>query len=467
MQNSGAVELKLAEHAAGLTFESLPSAAVDQAQIFVADTLSVGVAGSRVAELEPLIRAVKGWGTQISVGVWGQNFCVDPSQAVLLNAFQVHCQEFDCLHEGAVLHAMATLLPVLTAQAQISARPISGRQFLTAIAAGVDVACTLGLAANQGLRFFRPATAGGFGAVAGLANLRGFDAQQTRSAFGHQLAQVSGTMQGHTEGSAVLPLQVGLNARAAWQSCDLTAAGFPSLTNPITGQFGYLPLFEVDFDMGSLLDELGQIWRVEQLSHKPFPSGRACHGGVEGLMALRREHGFAVEQVKRITVAGPPLINHLVNRPPIQNPLPNYARLCMPYVLAKVLQHGEIEPTHYDQDALEDPVTFALSQKVTMVSDGNPDPNTFAPQTVTVELTSGECLVKVLNEVLASPARRLDKQARDKKFRACWALANTALEPPDTVMAQLEQLQTLEDVRPLLARLTSNNISGESNATKR
>ena len=152
MQNSGAVELKLAEHAAGLTFESLPSAAVDQAQIFVADTLSVGVAGSRVAELEPLIRAVKGWGTQISVGVWGQNFCVDPSQAVLLNAFQVHCQEFDCLHEGAVLHAMATLLPVLTAQAQISARPISGRQFLTAIAAGVDVACTLGLAANQGLR---------------------------------------------------------------------------------------------------------------------------------------------------------------------------------------------------------------------------------------------------------------------------------------------------------------------------
>ena len=184
-------------------------------------------------------------------------------------------------------------------------------------------------------------------------------------------------------------------------------------------------------------------------------------------MALRREHGFAVEQVKRITVKGPPLINHLVNRPPIQNPSPNYARLCMPYVLAKVLQHGEIEPTHYNQDALRDPVTFALSQKVTMVSDGNPDPNTFAPQTVTVELTNGECLVKVLSEVLASPSRRLGKEARDKKFKSCWALAKTTLETPDTIMAQLEQLQTLEDVRPLLARLTSNNISGESNAIKR
>jgi 2-methylcitrate dehydratase PrpD len=457
MQHSGAVELKLAVHASGLTFEQLSDLAIVQAKIFVADTLSVGVAGSRVAEVQPLIRAVKQWGTAQTVGVWGQNLHVDPSQAILLNAFQVHCQEFDCLHEEAVLHAMATLLPVLVAQAQTAEGSVSGRQFLTAVAAGVDIACTLGLAANQRLRFFRPATAGGFGAVAGLANLRGFNAQQTLSAFGHQLAQVSGTMQGHTEGSAVLPLQVAVNARAAWQSCDLTAAGFPSLANPITGQFGYLPMFEGDFSMASLLDELGQQWRVEQLSHKPFPSGRACHGGVEGLMALRLEHGFGVDQIERITVIGPPLINHLVNRPPLANPSPNYARLCMPYVLAKVLQHGEIDPTHYDLEALSDPETFALSQKITMVSDDNPDPNTFAPQTVMVELTNGKRLVKQLNEVLASPARRLDQQARDKKFRLCWSLAASSLAPPDPIMVQLEQLQTLTDVRPLLARLTASN----------
>lgn len=455
MQLVGAVESRLADHAARLTFNQLSDSAVAQAKIFVADSFSVGVAGSRVAEVQPLVRAVKQWGTVQTVGVWGQSWCVDPSQAILLNAFQIHCQEFDCLHEGAVLHAMATLLPVLTAQAQTTDQAVSGRDFLTAVVAGVDVACTLGLAANQGLRFFRPATAGGFGAVAGLSNLRGFSAAQTLSAFGHQLAQVSGTMQGHSEGSAVLPFQVAVNARAAWQSCDLTAAGFPSLSHPFTGAFGYLPLFEGDFDMGSLLDELGQQWRVEQLSHKPYPCGRACHGGVEGLMTLRHEHSFSAAAVERITVTGPPLINHLVNRPPLSNPSPNYARLCMPYVLAKVLQHGEINPTHYDHDALSDPETFALSQRVTMVSDGNPDPNTFAPQTVTVALTNGERLTKSLTEVLASPARRLDPHARDKKFRACWALGIGALAPADAVMAQLEQFETLENVRPLLAQLTA------------
>jgi len=454
MQQTRAAEHRLAHHAANLTFDQIPASAIECAKVFIKDTLAVGVAGSRVPELQPLIRAVRQWGTQTTVGVWGQSWLADPSQAILLNAFQIHCQEFDCLHEEAVLHAMATLMPVLTAQAQ-SAGPVSGKHFLTAVVAGVDIACTLGLAANQGLRFFRPATSGGFGAVAGLSNLRGLTAEQMIAAWGHQLAQVSGTMQGHTEGSVILPLQVGVNARAAWQSCDLTGAGFPSLECPITGKFGYLPMFEGDFSLEPLLDTLGQQWRIEELSHKPFPSGRACHGGVEGLMALRAEHGFQVEDIQSITVLGPTLINRLVNRPSVTNPSPNYARLCMPYVLAKVLQHGEIDPTHYSAQALMDPVTFALGQKVKMVSDENPNPNTFVPQTVTVMLNNGTELVKRLEQVLASPDRRLDTQAQNKKFRRCWSLSAYALGEPEPFIDQLERFETLDDVRPLLAQLTA------------
>lgn len=456
MQQPSAAEFRLADYAASLAFDQVLESAVDQAKVFVADTLSVGVAGSRVAELLPLTKTARQWSSQEALGVWGQDLRLDASQAILLNAFQIHFQEFDCLHEEAVLHATATLMPVLVAQAQTAERPVSGQDFLTAVVAGVDVACTLGLAANKVLRFFRPATAGGFGAVAGLANLRGFGAAHVLSAFGHQLAQVSGTMQGHLEGSVVLPFQVAVNARAAWQSCDLTAAGFPSLAAPITGKFGFLPMFEGDFNVDALLDDLGHRWRIEQLSHKPFPSGRACHGGVDGLMALRAEYGFNAEQIERITVKGPPLINHLVNRPPIENPSPNYARLCMPYVLAKVLQHGEINPTHYDPEALADPITFNLSKKVQMVSDANPDPNKFTPQTVVVELTSGERLEKQLDKVLAVTSRRLSKAAREKKFRTCWALALTDLGSPDTLMTEIEKLESLDDVRPLLARLTAS-----------
>jgi len=451
-------ETRLAQHAATLTFEHLPASAVECAKIFITDTLSVGVAGSRVPEVQPLIQALGQSGREAVVGLWGHGQQADPAQAILFNAYQVHCQEFDCLHEGAVLHAMATLLPVLVAQVQTAGAlsiPTSGRAFIAAVAAGVDVACTLGLSANRGLRFFRPATSGGFGAVAALANLRGFSPEQTLSAMGHQLAQASGTMQGHTEGSVILPFQIGLNARAAWQSCDLTEAGFPSLQQPITGKFGYLPLFEGDFEIESLLNDLGVRWRVEELSHKPFSSGRACHGGIEGLMALRAEHGFDLEDLTAVIVKGPPLINQLVNRPPLSHPSANYARLCMPYVLAKVLQFGEIDPTHYDVEALNDEKTYALAQKVTMVTDGNPDPNAFVPQTVTVELRDGTRLTKRLEQVLASPSRRLDKAARDKKFQRCWSLSATRLGDAQRMLDELERLDELDDVGPLLGLCTA------------
>ena len=46
--------------------------------------------------------------------------------AAFLNAWQMHNQEFDCLHEGAVVHAMASVLPAALAVAETRGG-ISGR----------------------------------------------------------------------------------------------------------------------------------------------------------------------------------------------------------------------------------------------------------------------------------------------------------------------------------------------------
>lgn len=440
------LDLQLAEHAASVRFESLSAAAIERAKIFILDTIGVGLAGGSTPEIAPLLQAVQGWGDTQQVGLWGTRRKFRPGQAVLLNAYQIHCQEFDCLHEGAVLHAMATLLPVVLAESQVRGG-VTGKALIAAVAAGVDVACTIGLASKQGLRFFRPATSGGFGAVAGLANLRGFDAQRTLAAFGHQLAQVSGTMQGHTEGSVVLPLQVGMNARAALQSCDLAQSGFPSLQLPLTGRFGYLPMFETEWDLEIPMKALGEIWRVAELSHKPYPSGRATHGGIEGLMVLRDQYGFHPEEIEHIVVYGPSLINHLVNRPPVQSPSPNYARLCMPFALAKVLQHGSLDPIHFRGEALRDPQTFVLSQKVSMQIDDNPNPNALAPQRVSVRLKDGRVLEHAIDTMLASPKRPLSEETRMKKFHRCWSLAAEPMDDNAGLVTLINGLERCDDVR--------------------
>src|SRR6185369_17286742 len=97
--------------------------------------------------------------------------------------------EYDCIHEPAVVHPMATLICALFAWSERESQrgqPIDGRRFLTAMSVGVDIAGLLGAATNSGLRFFRPATAGGFGAAAGLASLAGLEEPGVKDVLGLQ-----------------------------------------------------------------------------------------------------------------------------------------------------------------------------------------------------------------------------------------------------------------------------------------
>lgn len=446
-------DMRLAEHAASLKFEQLPTQAIEKAKIFILDSLGVGIAGSSVPETKTLLETFRHWGDGQSVSIWGQTDRLAMGQGIMMNAFQIHCQEFDCLHEGAVLHAMASLLPALMAESQARGG-ITGKQLITAVVAGVDIACYIGVASKLGLRFFRPATSGGFGAVAGLANLRGYDSQTTLQALGHQLGQVSGTMQAHTEGSVVLPLQVAYNARAAMQSCDLAQAGVTGLQQPITGKFGYLPMFESEWNLDQHMDGLGSRWMINEVSHKPFPSGRATHGGIEGLMTLRDQYGFSPDDVREIVVRGPSLINHLVNRPPMPSPGPNYARLCMPFTLAKVLQHGSPDLSHFRGDELADPRTFELSQLVRMERDENPDPNALSPQRVMVTLKDGSVFNHDIPSMLASPSRPLDRERQLRKFLRCWNFSALPLGDPLELVAQVDHLEALQDVTSLVTLLS-------------
>ena len=205
-----------------------------------------------------------------------------------------------------------------------------------------------------------------------------------------------------------------------------------------------------------MLAELGQVWRVTELSHKPFPSGRATHGGVDAVMALRAAHGFGPDDVEAITIAAPPLINQLVNRPALPAPTAAYARLCLPFVLAKLLQHGRIELAQFRGAALADPATYALARRVTVTQVEDANPNALLPQLVEVRLRDGRVLSHRVEAMLASPARPLSRAAQLAKFRGCWAYAAEPLDPAgaEALIGMVDALETLPDVRALLAPMT-------------
>ena len=278
MKNQNPLDV-VADHVINTSFEDLPPRVVEKVKTFLLDTIGVGTAGTSGAQVAELITLAKSWGNAPEASVWLTGERMSAQSAAIVNAYQIHCLEFDCVHEGAVLHPMATILSAVfawTERESLRGRIISGRDLITALAIGVDVSTMLGVVTDAPLTFFRPATAGGFGAAAAIGKLAGLNAVSLKNALGAQYAQTSGTLQPHVEGSPMLGLQVGFNARAAIGAVDLAVAGFRGPHDILTGPYGYLTLFEQnDHDIWSFLENLGKDWQVLNLAHKPYPSGRA------------------------------------------------------------------------------------------------------------------------------------------------------------------------------------------------
>lgn len=445
-----------AAHAVRVRHADLSPGAIRAGRTFLLDTLGVGIAGSSGANVHTVQDLAERWGSGNEATSWLTGRRMSAGSAAIVNAYLIHCLEFDCVHEGAVVHPMATLLSALFAWCEresAKGNSVSGDRFLAAMAVGVDIAGLLGVATDSPLRFFRPATAGGFGAVAAIANLAGFDEATTRSAFGHMYGQTSGTLQPHLEGSPLLGLQIGFNARGAIEACDLAAAGMQGPLDVFTGRYGYFTLIEENVHPDRVEKALGREWQIEKLSHKPFPSGRLTHGVVHALRDLMRDEGFAPDDVAEITCRVPPLVRRLVGRPDIPDPASNYAKLCLPFVAGVFLAKGRCDVPDFRGEALRDPRVHAFASRVRIEPDGNTNENALDPQEIIVTLASGARHVKHLPHTYGHPAVPLSAEENEEKFFRC---CGHAVPPVPTARATrirdlVAGIETLADVAVLSA----------------
>ncbi|MGI9506996.1 MAG: MmgE/PrpD family protein, partial [Geminicoccaceae bacterium] len=297
-----------------------------------------------------------------------------------------------------------------------------------------------------------PATAGAFGAVAALGKLRGFDRETLVNAFGIALAQLSGTMQAHVDGGVMLAMQMGFNARNAVVAADMAERGLSAPASVLEGEFGFFPLFEGDYDLKPSLDALGKIWRIEEIAHKPFPSGRATHGVLDGLLTLRQDRGFSVDDVDSVTCRVPPLTAQLVGRPILNVMEANYARLSAPYVLASALIEGQVVIETFRPERLREKARLALGRRITVEIDDNPDKNALTPVTVEVLLKNGTAHDITMEVVYGNPQKPMTRDAHLEKFRRNWTLARHALpkDHADRLIASVDDLETVPDVRQLV-----------------
>ena len=391
----------------------LPPQVRADAERLLADTLAGGAAGAASPEALNLLLAVRGWGAGDEARTLSANKLPAPS-AAFFNGFAFHCLEWDAVHEPAVVHALSAVTAALLAASD----RVSGSEsddFLIALAVGVDIASGLGMSATGPMQFFRPATAGVIGAALAVARLEGLSHDQMADVLGLAYSFAGGTMQAHVEASIALPLQIGRAAQAAVQAVDLVKARLSGPHDVLEGPFGYSKLFE-PLDLSSYAASLGTIWRISEVSIKPYPSGRASHGALGALAELQNAGVVSLETVLSVELFAPPLIHRLVGRQYQHDAPMSYNRLCLAFLAPLMLRDGYIDPR------LNDAIP-SLAEKVTVTLDENPDGNAMSPQRLVVRLKDGATIERQIEANLGSPDVPMSPSQYAAKYDLCRALA--------------------------------------------
>ena len=395
---------------------TLPPQVRADSERLLADTLAVGAAGWQEHGSGAVLNVVRSYteGPTDDARVLGSGLWLAPISAAFLNGFQIHCLEWDAVHEPAVVHALSTVAASLLAASDRNGGS-NPEEFLTALAVGVDIASGLGLSATGPMQFFRPSTAGVIGASLAVARLEGLSRDQMADVLGLAYSFASGTMQAHVEASIALPLQIGRAAQGALQAIDLVKAGLTGPHDVLEGPFGYSNLIE-PLDLSRYTATLGQVWRISEVSTKPFPSGRASHGALGALADLKNERVISLETIASIELFAPSLIHRLVGRPFQAGAPMSYNRLCLAFLVPLMLRDGHIDPRL-------DATIASLAEKVAVTLDGHPDGNALSPQRLVVQLNDGRIIERQIAANLGSPEEPISSAQYTTKYDLCRELA--------------------------------------------
>ena len=344
------------------TFDDLPDDVRRAATRCLLDLAGTGAAGA-TTQLSRIVRdhALQQFGA--GPGAPGARLLFDgrpasPAGAALAGGMTIDSVD---AHDGHVLtkgHAGAAVLPGLLALVDAADRPPNGRELLTLLVLGYEVALRAGIALHATVPDYHTSGAwNGLGVAAVAGRLWPLDEARLRHALG--IAEYHGPrsqMMRCIDHPTMLKDGSGWGAMTGVSSAYLAASGFtgaPALTVEHDDARGYW-------------DDLGERWRILELYFKPYPVCRWAQPAIDAALQLRREQGLAPEDVAEIEVFTFHEATRLAGREPATTEEAQYS---LPFPVAVALLRGDVLPGDIAGEALSDPAVVELSRRIRLVED--------------------------------------------------------------------------------------------------
>lgn len=431
----------LAEFATSVRFQDLPADVVHEAKRDVINVLGVALHSARDPSLQHLLRLFEAEGAASRARVWGTGVRTSLQNAALANGYTAHLEDYDDTHFPTVLHPSAPTVPAAFALAE--AENCSGRDFLAAVALGIEAACRVSLAVHpwhydEGWHI--TGTMGVFGSAVASGRLAGLGVERLVAALGIAGTQAAGVRE--VFGSMSKPLHAGRAAQAGLVATLLARDGFTSTDRILEGRRGVAAVMSAQSDLSRLTDGLGRRWEIKNNGLKPYACGVVNHPLIDACIAFR-ERGADPEQIESVDADVHPLVLELVDLPEPKVGLEG--KFSVQHCIAAGLIEGAAYPEQFSDAKVNDPRLVALRRKVRLVEDRSLEED---EARVTLRFKDGSVWDEHVRHAAGAPQNPLSDARLEEKFLT---LASLTLGEAKA-RSLLQALWLLEDV-PSLTQL--------------
>jgi 2-methylcitrate dehydratase PrpD len=406
----------LAEFAAELRYEDIPSAVIDGAKDLMTDWLGSALAGKGARPLVALEQFSAEMGPNDGPSeIVPTRASTSPLFAALINGAASHVAEQDDVHNGAVFHPATVVFPAVLAVAQ--SEGASGRELLAAAVAGYEVGIRVGefLGRSHYKIFHTTGTAGTLAAAAAVARLLRLDADATQNALGSAGTQAAGLWEFLRDAADSKQLHTAKAAADGLLSAYLARSGVTGARRILEGAQGLAAGMSNDADPSRLTDGLGTRWATIETSYKLHASCRHTHPAADALLSLMEQEHLSHEQISRVTARvhqGALDVLGQVTEPTNVH----QAKFSMGTVLGLIAVRGRAGLEDFEH-ALDDADVSAFRERVRMVLDDEVDsayPRRWLGR-VDVETTDGRTLRGRVDVPKGDPGNSLSRAELEEK----------------------------------------------------
>jgi 2-methylcitrate dehydratase PrpD len=464
-KNAGSSTLAgdLARLVLGTSLADLPLELLEKSKVHLLDQLGAQLLGSVLSNVEPVRKYAFAYAPNGPSTVVGSTRKLDAEFASLVNATNGHAFEIDDMSVRSGTHPGCESIPAALAVAEeVDA---SGKDFLRALALGLETAVRVGLATmpsmlrDRGFHEPCPHSVVASALVAGL--LRSISVEDQVMALAIAASHASGLTEYAQSGGEIKRLHPGLGAMGGIRAVRLAEFGLTGPPTIFEGKRGFLQAFTQTYDAEQITKDWGKYWQfVRDAGIKAQCCVGSIQSHIEAITELRREHSLDSNDIGEIVLGvDPGTLAHVSSIGPEPSDIVG-AQFSAQFIVALNLVRGSNGVDDYEWAAslgFRDPEVSALAHRIQVI--GDPECAMKTPESAGGKL--GKVSVRLLDgRVLTArafakgyPANPMTRDEVEEKY---YSLAGRrvsraqATEIADAVW-HLERLDKVSDLTALLS----------------